>query len=337
MKKIIYILIAAFTIVACKKDEVKDYASLTGTITNSKQDSIMVLNPIDRDFKKVISLDEKGDFSDTLKVESGEYLLFIGDKYLPMYLKNGYVIDVSVDAENYLETIKYSGKGAEASNFIAKTASLSMEAFKEDIMGLEPDAFDAKIKKYSDDVLALLNSTPNLDSAFVAKQKNEIKMSQSGLKRMYDEKRAMLAELSPGKPSPKFSNYENYAGGETSLDDLKGKYVYIDLWATWCGPCIAEIPSLKKLEKEYHEKNITFVSISLDEKPKYETWRQMVKDKELGGVQLYFKGDESFPSAYKVQGIPRFILIDPQGNIVSADAPRPSDPKLVKLFNDLNI
>lgn len=76
---------------------------------------------------------------------------------------------------------------------------------------------------------------------------------------------AYLKALAKGNPSPGFTDYENYAGGTTSLDDLKGKYVYIDVWATWCGPCKAEIPFLKEVEEEYRDKNIEFVSISIDQ------------------------------------------------------------------------
>lgn len=146
-------------------------------------------------------------------------------------------------------------------------------------------------------------------------------------------------KLVKGKPSPTFANYENHKGGTTSLEDLKGKYVYVDVWATWCGPCKAEIPSLKKVEKEYHGKNIAFVSTSIDAIKDHDTWVKMVKDKELGGVQLM--ADKAWKSQfvldYGINGIPRFILIDPSGNIVSADAPRPSDPKLKELFNSLEI
>ena len=48
---------------------------------------------------------------------------------------------------------------------------------------------------------------------------------------------------------------------ETKLEDLRGKYVYIDVWATWCGPCRGEIPYLQKVEEKYKGKNIEFVSI----------------------------------------------------------------------------
>ncbi len=149
----------------------------------------------------------------------------------------------------------------------------------------------------------------------------------------------LLKVLDPGQPSPKFVSYENYDGSTTSLDDLKGKYVYIDVWATWCGPCKAEIPFLKEVEEKYHDKNITFVSISTDKQKDKQKWKDMIKEKELGGIQLITDNDfnTSFISGFKISGIPRFILLDPNGNIVQANAPRPSDKKLIELFDSLNI
>ncbi len=148
-----------------------------------------------------------------------------------------------------------------------------------------------------------------------------------------------LKKLVKGNVSPKFTDYENNAGGTTSLDDLKGKYVYIDVWATWCGPCIREIPSLKKVEKQFHNKNIEFVSISIDVKKDHEKWKKMIVDKELGGLQLFADSDwkSKFVEDYMIKGIPRFIIVDPKGNIISANAPRPSDKKLVEFFEELNI
>jgi len=161
------------------------------------------------------------------------------------------------------------------------------------------------------------------------KQKEEITKS-------YDK----LKTVSKGKPSPKFSNYENFKGGTTSLEDLKGKYVYIDVWATWCGPCKAEIPSLKAIEKKYHNKNINFVSISVDKAKDHDKWLKMVKEKDLKGYQLFADNDwnSDFVKEYLILGIPRFILIDPEGNIVNSNAPRPSDNnKLEDLFKSLKI
>ena len=148
-----------------------------------------------------------------------------------------------------------------------------------------------------------------------------------------------LKAVSKGNESPKFTDYENNAGGTTSLNDLKGKYVYIDVWATWCGPCIAEIPSLKKVEKQYHDKNIEFVSISIDKKEDHEKWKKMIVDKELGGMQLFADSDwkSKFIEDYLIKGIPRFILIDPAGKIVNSNAPRPSSEKLISLFEELKI
>jgi thiol-disulfide isomerase/thioredoxin len=148
-----------------------------------------------------------------------------------------------------------------------------------------------------------------------------------------------LKALAKGSPSPKFIDYENNAGGTTSLDDLKGKYLYLDIWATWCGPCIAEIPSLKKLEKEYHGKNIEFISISIDKMKDHEKWKKMIVDKDLKGIQLFADNnwESKFVEEYLIKGIPRFILIDPNGNIVNANAPRPSDQKLVETLQSLEL
>jgi thiol-disulfide isomerase/thioredoxin len=109
-----------------------------------------------------------------------------------------------------------------------------------------------------------------------------------------------------------------------ALEDMRGKYVYIDVWATWCGPCKTEIPYLKKLEEEMHDRNIVFVSVSVDDSR--EDWENMVRDKELGGIQLFGGAgwNSSITEDYNIRGIPRFILIDRDGMIIDATAPRPS-------------
>ena len=153
----------------------------------------------------------------------------------------------------------------------------------------------------------------------------------------------ILKTTAKGEPAPKFVDFENYNGGTTSIDDLlgKGNYLYIDVWATWCGYCKREIPLLKNLEEEYHGKKITFVSISTDAKNAHEKWKQTIVDREMTGVQL-FSGKTianlEWAKKFLIKGLPKFIIIDPSGNIVSPNAPPPtSGQKLIDIFDELGI
>ena len=121
----------------------------------------------------------------------------------------------------------------------------------------------------------------------------------------------------------------------TSLKDLKGKVLYIDVWATWCGPCIKEFPYLKKLIEDYKDKDIEFVSISIDSKNQYDKWRKMVADKNIGGLQLYDSEglSSSFMRAFSVGLIPRFMMLDAEGKIITARAPRPSSEEVRKFID----
>ncbi|WP_321538468.1 TlpA family protein disulfide reductase [Flavobacterium piscinae] len=93
------------------------------------------------------------------------------------------------------------------------------------------------------------------------------------------------------------------------------------------------------MKKNTTEKNIEFVSISIDDKKDHEKWKKMVADKELKGIQLFADNDwkSDFVKKYAIDGIPRFILIDTEGKIVNADAPRPSDTKLKEVLTELGL
>ena len=133
-----------------------------------------------------------------------------------------------------------------------------------------------------------------------------------------------------GRPSPMFKGVD-VNGKEMTLRDFRGKYVYIDMWATWCGPCQKELPFLKKLEEKYKGRNIAFVGLSIDQdKAK---WADRVKSGALSGTQLYIGKGTKFQSDYRISGIPRFILLDPNGRIVNPDMTRPSSEDTEKILN----
>lgn len=129
-------------------------------------------------------------------------------------------------------------------------------------------------------------------------------------------------------------SYPNAEGKMVSLSDFKGKVVVVDLWATWCGPCKSQLPHLKKLEKEFHGKNVVFVAISTDKDADKQKWLDFIKKEELGGVQLHAGLNPEIMQFYGVKGIPRFLVYNKKGKIVSADAPRPSTPELKLLIEE---
>ena len=123
-------------------------------------------------------------------------------------------------------------------------------------------------------------------------------------------------------------------GKEVALSDFKGKVVYIDIWATWCGPCKGEIPYMGKLEEEFKDNsNMVFMSVSIDAQKDQQKWKDMVKEKQMKGVQL-FAGSraDDIAKPYKVKGIPRFILVGKDGNLISSEAPRPSSAEIRPLL-----
>jgi len=114
------------------------------------------------------------------------------------------------------------------------------------------------------------------------------------------------------------------------LSDYKGKVVVLDIWASWCAPCRAEFPSLRKLEEEFQGKEVVFIGLSIDTKQK--DWADMVKTENLLGVQLYTNREGVIIDDYRIEAVPQFIVFSKEGKTVVFDAPRPSDPKLKEII-----
>lgn len=122
-----------------------------------------------------------------------------------------------------------------------------------------------------------------------------------------------------------------------SLADLKGKFVYIDMWATWCGPCKGEMPSLLELEKRFEGKDILFVSLSVDKNKDIELWKQTIEKMGLGGIQLHLGENWTWLKNFMPasMSVPRFVLLDQKGKIIDANMSRPSDKATAEKFHDL--
>lgn len=320
MKNIFSLIITlVFTTISFSQQKVLFH----GKIANRNSDVLYIKD--NNTIIKEIKLNTEGAFNDSFETKEGLYQMFDGVEYADLYLKPGYDLDLKMDAKQFDESIKYTGKGEIENNFLAQ-ATLNESTFNyNELLAADEANFNKMIEAKKNSDFQKLESA-KLDSNFVVLQKQNIEESLFGLKQYYNQK--LAGKKMNNSKAPNF-DFENHAGGKTTLESLKGKYVYIDLWATWCGPCRAEIPFLKELEKSLHDKNIAFVSISTDSEKDHEKWKTFVKEKELTGIQLYAdRANMDFIKAFNVNTIPRFILIDPTGNVVDADAARPSDPKL---------
>ena len=115
---------------------------------------------------------------------------------------------------------------------------------------------------------------------------------------------------------------------------LKGKFTYIDVWATWCGPCCKEIPFVEKLVEQYKGNDkVQFLSISIDQNEK--AWQTKLEKDKPQWPQFIIQGEveAQFSKDWGITGIPRFIMINPDGTIFSGDATRPSSPETAQTID----
>ncbi|MVM35719.1 redoxin family protein [Spirosoma sp. HMF4905] len=143
--------------------------------------------------------------------------------------------------------------------------------------------------------------------------------------------------LAPGKAAPNFSGLSP-EGKPLLLTDLKGKVVYVDVWATWCVPCREEFPQAKQLQARFADNNqVAFLYVSIDRNQ--EAWKKMLAgDPDFKGVHMNQPPGEQFESfgkAYQLGSIPRYMLIDQTGNLVNVNADRPSSGKVGEAIQQL--
>ncbi|MTI19669.1 TlpA family protein disulfide reductase, partial [Fulvivirga sp. RKSG066] len=143
--------------------------------------------------------------------------------------------------------------------------------------------------------------------------------------------------IGKGQPAPEITGL-TLNNDTISLSDLKGKVVYIDVWATWCSPCVKEFPYYQVLEKKLGEQDdIEFLFVSVDQQA--ENWVSFLSERDIPkGIHIREGigfGIPSVQESYNMWGVPRYILINRKGEIVDSKAPRPSSGRLSELIKAL--
>ncbi|HXS38446.1 MAG TPA: TlpA disulfide reductase family protein [Flavipsychrobacter sp.] len=139
--------------------------------------------------------------------------------------------------------------------------------------------------------------------------------------------------LGVGQPAPDFE-FTTMEGKKMKLSDLKGQVVYLDFWASWCGPCRSEMSHSKVLHDKFKDKKVVFLYVSIDEDQN--AWKQAMEKLNVEGINACSPGTWKSPVAklYGVDGVPAYFVIDKQGNFAYDNSPRPSDEEGVT--KDLN-
>ena len=258
-----------------------------------------------------------------------------------LYLKNGYDLELNFDAENFPESIEFSGEGSATNNYLGSKLQLirdeNLNNYTE-IFKLEQADFNERVTDIKSKLEGLLNEAEGIDQEVIDMETKANSELIAFLETNYEREHAVFVTLKKGEPSPNF-NYTDTQGKMVSLEDFRGKYVFIDIWATWCAPCKREFPFLKEMEHEYKDKDLAIISLSIDKMEHKERWLQMIENENLSGIQLLADNEwnSDFISAYNIRMIPRFILLDKNGIVIDANAPNPSNPALQEILNNLEL
>ncbi|QVY65011.1 TlpA disulfide reductase family protein [Polaribacter sp. Q13] len=288
-------------------ESMEAYNELTITDSIKSKTTIVKIDTVSAVRKVSISYNKKN-YSTELFTGTGTYVLSI--------INDSLIVKGAPRHEEYLKIKKALG--------IAKMEGLK---YKKD---LTPEEANFKAS-FSDKLIAAIKEHPknialaqsaytqfwNTDTNTLDQVLNsfDASLQSSYFLEPLVERRKNLDLVTMGKPAPLFT-LKSYDNKDVSVTDYRGKYLLIDFWAYWCGPCIKGFPELREIREAYSEDQLAILSISTDKN--YDKWINAVDKHKLPWTQVI--DDEKLPvnigSKYAVVGIPHLVLISPEGNIV---------------------
>jgi peroxiredoxin len=347
MNKISVYLLSILFLGACKN---KDSFTITGKIDKVVDIKKVYLYQHDAIIDSAF-LNDKKEFSFTRKsVEPDFFNLSVGDKLIILIAKNGDEIELNIQGIEAQSDYLVGGsddseKVHDFSVIATKYTSLFNNIQREFVDQVSKDStlqdslrkvllprFEENMRTYSKKTIdfGLANSTnlagfyamgtldqENNEQVLISyaekikgKFKNNTAVDQF-LKRM-----EAIKPVSIGQIAPSFEMASS-DGKVVKLSDFKGKYVLLDFWASWCGPCRAENPNVVKTYATFKNKNFTILGISLDDDK--DAWLKAIKDDQLTWTHVseLKRWESSIANLYKIEGIPANFLLNPEGKIIA--------------------
>ena len=353
MKYFSYIVCLLVLLTGCKD---KDNFTITGKVENFGTAHTVYLYGMGNQTMSVIDstvLSGKGEFKFTKPSANADFFrIQIGTNEYMLIAKNGDEIEFAADLKNQDHDYKLSGADEADKmtefNTMKFKSSAKLDQIKADFdqqVEANPEQRDALLEqikpqylKAQDELNAMIikfaqDNTKSLASFYAISSVNPIgheaafvkyaetvdaAVKENAAVKSFVERVNKLKSLLVGNQAPDFS-INSFDGQKIELSQFKGKYVLIDFWASWCGPCRTENPNVVKAYNTYKNRNFTILGISLDKDKA--AWGQAIKQDGLtwlhAGELADFEGNTV--RLYQVEAIPASFLLDPTGKIIARD------------------
>lgn len=181
--------------------------------------------------------------------------------------------------------------------------------------------------KITNEILSALSSDGLIDAVLEKRKTDEKKINSKDYLKIIKKSFDKYKTVNPGNQAPDFIA-EDIKGNHIKLSDYQGKLIVIDIWATWCGPCLEEMPVFEEIEEEFKDSEVEFIALSIDSNR--EAWKKFIEKNNKKGTQIIINRKNLEP--YFVVTIPRYIVISKKQKIINAFGPYPSTGELAEII-----
>jgi len=335
LKSSTILFLLSILVLSCKKTETKNISTIEVSIVNHKSLDSLIIYDKENSWEKKTTLRFKNSKSiiDTLDIKENklyQVYMFLGGNQKELgelLISTNSNVMISIDENSPYNSIEYNGNFDTANNFIAFSNKHQNQLTEMVRNGIEQAPLETQINEKGNLINEKGVSLKVVDSLklYVAQKFEKFSdiLKKKNLKYLY--KNSLINKIG------NHFSFTDINNQSKSLADFNGKYIYIDVWATWCKPCKVEYTYLKKLEEHFsNEDKLQIISISTDSD--VDEWKNYITKHSIEGIQLYSGSNSGFVKFYDIGALPRFIFLDMEGKIINPDEIRPSNPKLLEIL-----